>query len=220
MPITIITGHFGSGKTEIALNLAFQQAEKGKCVQIYDIDVVNPYFCSKDKKEELEKQGIEVIASPKELSNAELSVVPAEFLSIFSNQNKESIVDVGGDDMGATVLSQYRERFEKCGYEMYFVINTKRLQTSTAEDIENYILAIEKASRLKITHLINNTNLGSKTTIDHILQSYAVVKEVSLKTNLPVKYTVVKAQLASELKAYVDSDLMEIKIFMLPEWLQ
>lgn len=219
--IRIFTGHFGSGKTEIALNYAIKLNEQGKKVTIADLDIVNPYFCTRDEKALLENKGINVVATPKEYSNAELGTIPLNTLTVFDDKSSEVVLDVGGDDQGAVAIGQYNRYFNLEAYDMYFVINTARPSTDNAEDIIEYIKQIERASRLKVKYLINNSNLSFETEIKHILDGQKVVEQVSERTGLPVKYTVVREDLVSQLPAdiIIAGDLFPIKTYMQPEWL-
>ncbi|MCX7903934.1 MAG: ATP-binding protein [Caloramator sp.] len=216
--IRVFTGHFGSGKTEIAINYALKLNEEGKKVAIADLDIVNPYFCTRDQTEYLEEKGIKVIATPKEFSNAELGTVPLNTLTVFNDKSYEVVLDVGGDDQGAVALGQYNKYFREEDYDMYFVINTTRPLTSDANSIIKYIDEIQRASRLKVKYLVNNTNLSYETTVDMIKEGYEIVKEVSEKINIPIAFTAVREDLALQVKEEIGENIFPIKIFMLPPW--
>ncbi|GAA0177861.1 hypothetical protein SH2C18_10090 [Clostridium sediminicola] len=216
--IKIFAGHFGSGKTEIAVNYALNLAASGKKVAIVDIDIVNPYFCVRDLRDMFKEKGIRVISSNPEFVNAELMVVTAEVNAIFNDKSYEVVIDVGGDDLGAVVLGQYNRFFKNEDYEMYLVVNNNRPQTDNEDSTEEYLRNIEKASRLKITHLISNTNLSYETTSEHIIKGEKVIKQLSEKLNLPHKYTVVRRDLADEVKNIVKGELYPIDIFMKKPW--
>jgi len=216
--IRVFTGHFGSGKTEIAINYALKLNEEGKKVAIADLDIVNPYFCTRDQTEYLEEKGIKVIATPKEFSNAELGTVPLNTLTVFNDKTYEVVLDVGGDDQGAVALGQYNKYFREEDYDMYFVINTTRPLTNDADSIIQYIDEIQRASRLKVKYLINNTNLSYETTVDMIKEGFEIVKEVSEKINIPIAFTAVREDLVSQVKEEIGENIFPIKIFMLPPW--
>lgn len=216
--IRIFTGHFGSGKTEISTNYALKLAEEGKKVAIVDIDIVNPYFCTRSIRKELEEKGVKVIAADNNLSNAELMVVPAEVLSVFNDKSYEVVMDIGGDDQGAVVLGQYNKYFREEPYDMYFVVNNNRPLTSNSNDTEEYMRTIERVSRLKVTHLISNTNMSYETKAEDILRGDKEVAQLSQKLNIPYKYTACRKDLAEEIKGKVQGEILPIDIYMRPPW--
>lgn len=185
--INIFSGHFGSGKTEVALNFAMKERIKGNEVVIVDFDIVNPYFRTNDARDILEKKGIKVIANAYASSNLDMPTVPLNILSVFDNPSSVVIFDVGGDDDGALALGQYKQYFDKFGYQMHFVVNTKRPLTQTSEDLEEIALRIEKASRLKFTDIYNNTNLADNTDENTLMSDYAEIEKLSEKLGIKIE---------------------------------
>lgn len=218
--IRVFSGHFGSGKTEIAINYAINLAKSGNKVAIVDMDIVNPYFCVRDLKDYLEKKEIKVISSSPKFSNAELMVLPPEVLSAFNDKSYEVIIDVGGDDVGAVALGQYNKYFQEEPYDMYFVINNNRPMTEDFLSTEEYMINIERASRLRITHLISNTNLSSETNVQDILDGDKIVSELSKQLKIPYRYTVITKDLEDEVRGKVAGELFTINIYMKKPWEQ
>lgn len=216
--ITIVTGHFGSGKSEIAMNLAKKWHGAGEKVGLIDLDIVNPFFCIRDFKEVLEEEGIEVIGANKEWSNAELMMVPKEVNGIFVRPDTRFIMDIGGDDSGAKVLGQYSHEFKTTPYDLYFVINTQRPMTPDELGIKEYLGEIEKSSRLKVTHLISNTNLSYETEAADIIKGDQVVHELSKELGLPHLYTVVREDLIPLVEGKLHGEILPLTIHMKTPW--
>ena len=184
--INIFSGHFGSGKTEVALNFAIKQREMGNRVVIVDFDIVNPYFRTNDARGILEEKGIRLIANEYASSNLDMPTVPLNLLSVFDDKDAVIVFDVGGDDDGALALGQYKHYFDAQGYAMHFVVNTKRPLTETAEDLSEIAERIETASRLKFTDIYNNTNLSDKTDSMTIMSGYAEIEKLSQKMKIDI----------------------------------
>lgn len=183
--IHIFTGHFGSGKTEVALNYALERRQAGYSVIIIDLDTVNPYFRTKDAEKILADQGIKLIASKFASTNIDMPIIPEEVMSVFGSDNI-IIFDIGGDEDGAYPLGQYSDFIQSHGYEMHLVTNLKRPLTSNAEAFVDLIKNIEKACRLRITDIWNNTNIGYLTDVNTINSSYSEIRRLSELTLLPI----------------------------------
>jgi len=187
--ISIITGHYGSGKTNISVNMAISLAKAGKKVTIVDLDIVNPYFRTADFKKLLESYDINVILPIYANTNLDLPALPAQINSIFDQTDSYVIIDVGGDDAGAIALGRYSNQIKKQDFDLFYVINECRFQTKEASEAVNLLKDIETTSRLKATKLINNTNLGEETTLDTVLNSSEFAQSVSRLTALPIEFT-------------------------------
>lgn len=184
--IYIFTGHYGSGKTEVALNFALKNAKEGKKTVIIDLDIVNPYFRTKDAEQLLSEHGIKVIAPVFANTNLDIPALPGEIFSVFEMEDTVCIFDVGGDVDGAYALGQYKRFFDKCKYRMYFVANMKRPLTSNIDELSEMFDLIENASRLKFTDIANNTNLSSATDENTLMHKYEELEKLSKMKNVPV----------------------------------
>ena len=226
--VTLFAGHYGSGKTNIALNYARALSRSGKHVAIADLDIVNPYFRTKDSKAQLEREGIELVVSDFANSNVDFPALPKEAYALFSNSQFENsqfenskivIVDVGGDDRGALALGRYVDDIKaENDYEMLGVINASRPLTQTPEATVEVLREIEAASRLPFTGLVNNTNLGLETTAETVLNSLDYANKVAEILQIPVKMTTVAQNLAPTLEGKVPElfalDLQKLYYFM------
>jgi len=203
--ITLFAGHYGSGKTNIAVNYALKLKETGKAVEIADLDIVNPYYRTKDSEEELNKAGIRVISSEFANSNVDFPAMPGEAYSIIDNKDTYAVCDVGGDDRGAYALGRFREGIMAEDYEMYLVINKYRPLTSDVDSLKEIKEEIEAAAGIPFTAIVNNSNLGRETTAEAVLSSIDYANEASAKLNLPVKLTAVHEPLYDELKDKIEN---------------
>jgi hypothetical protein len=199
--ITLLCGHYGSGKTNVAVNMAYDQKAKYDRVAIADLDIVNPYFRTKDSAKDFDALGIELIASEYAGSNVDIPALPQQIYSICDQKDKQVIIDVGGDDRGAYALGRISPAIlEENNYEMLFVINCFRPLTRDAESTIEVMREIEYAAKIKFTAIVNNSNLGEETTKDDVLSSISYAEEISQKTGLPIKCTSVYNKLYDDLK--------------------
>lgn len=192
----VVTGHYGCGKTNLAVNLAIDAARAGKKVVIADLDLVNPYFRTSDYRKLLEGYGIEVITPVFGATNLDIPSLPASMYSIFEREGTV-IADVGGDDVGATVLGRFRPQFEHSDYDMLYVINRYRSLTTTAGEAVEILREIEAVSGIKATALVNNSHMMKETGSAHIKEGISFAGEVSNQTGLRVAATVVERELLS-----------------------
>lgn len=188
--IIIVSGHYGSGKTNIAVNLAMLLKSEGKSVAICDLDIVNPYFRTADAVKMLENSGVYCVIPEYANSNVDIPSVPAELSSLLMKDSKfdYSIIDVGGDE-GAVVLGMYNAVIPESGYDMIYVINKYRPLTDNTEDTVLLMRDIEAVSRLKCSYIANNSNLGNETTFEDIADSFGYAEEICDKTSLPLIFT-------------------------------
>lgn len=218
--ITIFAGHYGSGKTNVAVNYALEIARLGHRVAIADLDIVNPYFRTKDSEKILSENGIRLISSPYANTNVDTPALPAEAYSVIHDKDGYSIIDVGGDDRGALALGRYMPSIRERGdYEMIFVINKYRYLTSTPSDTLEIMHEIELAAGAKFTKIVNNSNIGEETTADKVLASIKYAEEISRISGLDIKMTTVKSDLFSDLNGKVDN-LFPINLYVRQSWLR
>ena len=185
--LTLFAGHYGSGKTNIAVNYAIALAEEGKKVCIADLDIVNPYFRTKDSEAELKEKGIDLISSRYANSNVDLPAIPAESYRLVQDKSVFGVVDIGGDDRGAYALGRFADAIKAEGnYRMAFVLNRYRPLTSTVDDAVEIMREIEGACGIRFTCIVNNSNIGSETTREDLLDSVGFAEEVSRATELPI----------------------------------
>lgn len=217
--IRIIVGHYGSGKTEFAVNYAVKLSKLGKKVVLADLDVVNPYFRSREKADELENLGVKVMGSSIKGNAVDVPSVSAEIYGPLQDESLDAILDVGGDPAGARALGRYHNFFEDGKYDMLFVVNANRPETQTLENVEKYIRDIERSSRAKVTGLINNTHLLKSTTAEDVLSGQRLVEEVSDALNIPIKYVSALEHVAKELPHDIKGEIFPIKLFMREDWM-
>ena len=189
--VTLFCGHYGSGKSNIAVNYAEKTAAAGYKVALADIDIVNPYFRSADSRKELEAAGVRVIALPFANSNVDLPALPQEVYGLVQRRDVYAVLDVGGDDRGALALGRYVPYIlEENDYEMLFVVNFYRPLTKDVDSAVEVLREIETAAGMQFTGIVNNSNLGEETTEEVIEQTVPLAEELSKRTGLPCVMTV------------------------------
>lgn len=199
--ITVFSGHYGSGKTNVALSVALGLARSGQSVTVADLDIVNPYFRTKDSARELEKAGIELICSDYANTNVDIPALPQSMYAITDDRSRKVVVDLGGDDRGALALGRLAPAIlEENDFDLFAVINMFRPLTKTAEETVGVMKEIEAASGLRFTGLVNNSNLGEETTPETVLSSLPYAEETARLTGLPIVMTTVEKELYSLLK--------------------
>ena len=200
--LTLFAGHYGSGKTNIAVNYALKLAAEGKSVCIADLDIVNPYFRTKDSEAELEAAGIKLVSPQYANTNVDLPALPAESYRLVQDKSVYGIMDIGGDDRGAYALGRYAPAIKAEGdYRMAFVVNCYRPLTTTVEDTVEIMKEIEAACGLGFTCIVNNSNLGEESTAETLLASVSFVEQLSSATGLPVWMHTAEKTVAKELSS-------------------
>ena len=219
--LTLFAGHYGSGKTNIAVNYALHLAKESKPVCIADLDIVNPYFRTADSRQELESAGVELISPQFANSNVDLPALPAQAYKLVQDKRCYGIMDIGGDDRGAYALGRYIPFMkQENDYRMVYVANCYRPLTRTAAEALEVMQEIEAACGLAFTDIVNNSNLASETDVQAVLDSRDFIQELSKLSGLPVFMTTVRADLAERVRKHIPNVLplhLQEKYFDLPD---
>lgn len=219
--VTLFAGHYGSGKTNIAVNYALLLAREGKRTAIADLDIVNPYFRTKDSAAELDAAGVELISPQFANSNVDLPALPAEAYRLVEDRDLFAVMDIGGDDRGAYALGRYAPYIlEENNFRMVFVANPYRPLTRTPEEALEVMREIEAAGGLPFTDIVNNANLAHETEPETVLAAVPYMEKLSALSGLPVWMTAAEETVAAGLVGKVSELLpmkLQAKYFDLPE---
>lgn len=216
--IVVVTGHYGSGKTNFAVNLAVFLAKQGKKVRVADLDLVNPYFRTADFVELFGSLNIDLVAPAFANSNLDLPSVSREMERMFAKDIDYAIIDVGGDDAGAFALGRFAAQFQKdSNQSVLYVINCFRHLTQTSDDAVAYLKEIEYASRLKADFLVNNSNIAGLTTETNIVKGINFTEETSQKTGLPILCHAVERGLLDQI-TNKPQDAFGVEIYVRALW--
>ena len=216
--LTIFAGHYGSGKTNIAVNYAVRLAKEGKKVCIADLDIVNPYFRTKDSEDELNEYGIHLISPQYANTNVDLPALPAESYRLVQDKSVYGVMDIGGDDRGAYALGRYAGAIKsEDNYRMAFVVNFFRPLTPSARDAALIMREIEHAAGISFNCIVNNSNLGTLTTKQNIIDSLSLTEELCRMTGLPLWMHTAEASVAEQISEFPIMPLkLQKKYFDLP----
>ena len=215
--LLIVTGHFGTGKTEFSVNLALALARAGEKVMMADLDIVNPYFRSRERREVLEAAGVRLITSSQDSENADMPSLPAEILTVLEDRSYRGLLDIGGDPDGARVLARYQPKITAEDYQLLFVSNANRPEVRRAEDAISYLRCIEEVTGLTCGGIVNNTHLCGETTAEEILRGAELARAISEKTGIPVLCHTAEERLIPELTALAEP-IFPITIQMKKPW--
>lgn len=218
--IRLFIGHYGSGKSEVSLNYVtkLRQLVNGE-VALADLDVVNVYFRTREKKDLMRQLGITPIYSSIETTTLDVPAVSAEVMRPLHDNKVNYVLDVGGDNVGGRVVGRFSEHFKTEDYDMFFVVNANREKTQTAEEVLGYIDSIEASSKLKVTGLVNNTHLLRETTVEDILKGQKVAREVSRIKNIPIKYVCCLESIVDKLPKDLEGDILPMKLYLREDWM-
>lgn len=215
--IQIITGHYGSGKTEYAVNLALHLAQEREQVALADMDIVNPYFRSYEQAQRLEDAGIRVIVT----SCGGIADIPAinpEVMSIFQQEKWTGVLDIGGDPIGARVLARFAPQLKTEDFDLLFVLNANRPETKDVESALQYMRGIEAECRQKVTGIVNNTHLCGETTAEEILKGARLAQALSERTSLPVIHHAVQRKFVEQVQDKLSEPVLPMNIYMKKPW--
>ena len=213
----IITGHYGSGKTEYAVNLARSLAETMENVVLADLDIVNPYFRSYEQTKMLEDAGVKVIVT----SCGGVADIPAlnpEVMSVFQDSKWNGVLDIGGDPIGARVLARFAHQIKPEEYDLLFVLNANRPETKDVDSALSYMRGIEYECHLRVTGIVNNTHLCGETTIEEIFKGAALAQALSDRTGLPVVHHAVQKKFAEQARTKLSEPVLPMNIYMRKPW--
>ena len=198
--VTILCGHYGSGKTNVAVNMAYDLAKSGKKVNIADLDIVNPYFRTKDSEKELKSAGINLICSDYAGSNLDIPALPQDIYTLTDDTTTYAVMDIGGDDRGAYVLGRLAPKIlEENNYDMLFVFNKYRPLTPDAASAKEVMDEIELAAGIKFTGIVNNSNIGQETKPQDVIDTFKEVEKLSSITGIPVVLTTAQEDVAKKM---------------------
>lgn len=218
--ITIFCGHYGSGKTNLAINYAIDLKNNYDKVAIADLDIVNPYYRTKDAQKIIESKGIRMISSAYADSNVDVPAVPAEAYAITDDKSYRSVLDIGGDDRGAYALGRFANRIlDENDYEMFFVINMYRPLTKDSKSTIEIMKEIENAAGIKFTAIINNSNLGAETLAEDVIHTFDYAKRVSEQSGLEIRYTSVLENIYGQINNNTDN-AVPIKLYVKQSWIK
>jgi len=218
--VRIIIGHYGSGKSEFAMNYVIKlRTEVDGKVALSDLDIVNVYFRTREKKNLLKSLNILPIDSSIDAPTLDLPAISAEIATPINDKLYNYVMDVGGDNVGARVIGRFNHLLNEGDYDMFCIVNGNREQTQTANQVINHIKAIEKASGLKVTGLVNNTHLIRATTVEDILKGQELVTEVSRLCNIPIRYVACLESIVDGLPKDLEGEIFPIKLYMREDWM-
>lgn len=215
--VKAIVGHFGSGKTEIALNAALYLRDLQRSVKLIDLDIVNPFFRSAEQKDMLRAHDIEAIYPQYALSAVDIPVLGPEILKAFENDGSTAIFDVGGDETGAAALGRYKPQLDAAQAEMYYVINPMRPRSCERDQILKMMEMISLRSRLNITGIIANANIAGFTDADTLSEGRVLIDEISRETGVPVVAECAMEHVLAQTETKWEP--FTLRRFLKPEWM-
>jgi hypothetical protein len=217
--IVVIVGNYGSGKSEVAINLAAHRRAAGLDVSIADLDLVNPYFRTREARGQLTDLGIDVVLPPEKYLQADLPILTPEIAGLIRRPRQLSILDVGGDKVGATVLASLRDAFGQSQPQMIQVVNPLRPGTDTIDRCLKVRSEIEAAAGMKMTGFVGNANLIDETVAEDIYSGYAFLDALAAESDLPLEFITVAEELLPDIdRKRFECAVLPIRRQLLPPW--
>lgn len=216
--LTVVAGHYGSGKTEFSVNLACAMGRRGLRCALCDLDVVNPYFRAREKKALLARCGVELVAPRVQGPEADIPALPAEVFAILQDPGRYSVLDLGGDGIGARALARFRREIDPAEVEVLFVLNANRPETATMVQACTYMDQIRRVLGLEFTGIVNNTHLCGETGVEDVLRGAALAEEMAAHTGVPVRCHTVRRDLAAHVNARLAGEVFPFQIYMKKPW--
>ena len=217
--IHLITGHYGSGKTEFALNYALYLKEIHPKVAVVDIDIVNLYFRSREYADMLAKHNIKVYGSSVEGNQVDIPALAADIIAPLSDPHTQVVVDVGGNPVGARVLGYYKNLITEKTTNLFFALNRNRPETESLETAEKFMQDIARLARVPVTGIINTTHLLKDTTVKDVLYGQELCEALSQKYDIPISYIACRSNVAQELPSGLQGEIFPMEIFMRLDWM-
>ncbi|PID81333.1 MAG: ATP-binding protein [Clostridiales bacterium] len=219
--IRVIIGHYGSGKTEFSVNYAIALAKLSKRkVALADLDVVNPYFRSRERFATMQAHGITVFSSQLGNNvNFDLPSLDAAIIGPLQNEAYDVVLDVGGDATGARILAQYRAYLKPGNFDVFAIVNANRPETADSNGIANHLKAIESEIKAKVSGIVNNTHLLWDTTVEDVLRGQRIIEQVATEMAIPIVYVAAKRDVAKQLPAQITGTIMPIDMHMRDSWM-
>ncbi len=221
----MILGHFGSGKTELSVNMAMDMANQGKKTALLDLDIANPYFRSRERQAALEEKGIRVIHNSFGYDITEdLPAISAELKAPLEDETYDAVIDVGGNDSGARVVNQLRRSLSQETTDVICVINANRPETDSVDGCIQHLQRIENEIQLKVTGIVNNTHMLRETEAKHIVHGHKICTQLGKRLGIPLLFTTCINDLLDEVNALFterkeNPAIYKLQLFMRPNWL-
>jgi hypothetical protein len=217
--IRIMAGHFGSGKTEFSVNYAVKLRTLGTMVGLADLDIINPYFRSRERDLLFREKGIKLVGSAKGSDPVDMPALSPEINAFIEDSAWQAVIDVGGDPSGARVLGRYASALAKEEYDFFLVLNANRPETRRVGQVEEMIEGIQGLARLKITGLVNSTHMLKETEVDDLVRGYKLALDVSDRTGIPLRYNAAVGPVAARLPADWEGEIFPLELYMRDGWM-